>query len=178
MNSESKFEGVSAKGRLPPPEEYRIPKGKSGNYKGRPRGSISLTKLVQKVANTKYRVLIDGVPRRETLRDLIILKIEALALSGNAGAAALMKDLFGLAVPPDPPEGCGFLVAPASLSPEEFIARVNARKTDAREPGTFVNVKTEEFLKTARGEYSPLGEALHAFEVKFGTLPDRSESSR
>ena len=178
MSSDSKSNGVSAKGRLPPPEEYRIPKGKSGNSKGRPRGSISLTKLVQKVANTKYRVLIDGVFRRETLRDLIILKAEALALSGNAGAVALMRDLFGLAIPPDPPEGSSFLVAPASLIPEEFIARVNARKTDAREPGTFVNVKTEEFLKTARGEYSPLGEALHSFGVKFGTLPNPSEGSR
>ena len=178
MSSDTKFNGVSAKGRLPPPEEYRIPKGKSGNYKGRPRGSISLTKLVQKVANTKYRVLIDGAPRRETLRDLIILKIEALALNGNAGAAALMKDLFGLAVPPDPPEGCSFLVAPAPLSPEEWMTQANARNAEAREPGTYTNVKTEEFLKSARGEYSPLGEALRAFAVKFGTLPDRSESSR
>jgi hypothetical protein len=171
VNSDS-YDGASAKGRLPPPEEYRIPKGKSGNYKGRPRGSISPTKLVQKVANTKYRVLIDGVPRRETLRDLIILKVEALALDGNAGAVALMKDLFGLAIPPDPPEGCGFLVAPAPVSLEELMADENARNAGAREPGTFVDVEAKEFLKAARGEPSPLGEALHAFGVKFGSLPE------
>jgi len=170
VNSDSKYDGVSAEGRLPPPEEYRIPKGKSGNYKGRPRGSISRTKLVQKVANTKYRVLIDGAPQRETLRDLIILKIRALALNGNAGAVALMNDLFGLAIPPDPPDGCGFLVVPANLTTEELMAEEEARNANAREPGTDVNVKTEEFLKAVRGESSPLGEALHAFRRKYGPL--------
>lgn len=176
MNSDSKFDGASTKGRQPPPEEYRIPKGKSGNYKGRPKGSVSLPKLVQKVANTKYRVLINGAPQQKALRDLIILKIEALALTGHAGAVALMKDLFGLAIPPDPPEGSAFLVAPAALPNEEWIARAEAQQGMSREPGTFVNVTTEEFLKTARGELSPLGEALHAFAVKYGALKDRPES--
>jgi hypothetical protein len=177
VNSDS-YKGVSAEGRVPPPEEYRIPKGKSGNYKGRPRGSVSRSKLIRKVANTTHRVAIDGISQRRTLLELLILKIQAMALNGNAGAASLMNDLFGLAIPPDPPEGCGFLVVPAPLSLEEFMAQENARNAGAREPGTYVNVKAEEFEKAARGEPSPLGEALHAFGVKFGTLPDRSESSR
>src|SRR6516162_2846246 len=87
----NKHNGVSAEGRLPPPEDYRIPKGKSGNYKGRPRGSVSLTKLTGKVANTKYRAVIDGVSQRRTLLELVILRIQALALKGNPGAAALIK---------------------------------------------------------------------------------------
>ena len=117
----SKYDGASAEGRVPPPEEYRIPKGKSGNYKGRPRGSVSLAKLTRKVANTKYRAVIDGVSQRRTLLELVILKTQALALNGNAGAAALMKDLCALAIGPEPVKG-GFLLVPASLTTEELMA--------------------------------------------------------
>lgn len=165
----SKYNGVSADGRVPPPEEYRIPKGKSGNYKGRPRGSVSLAKLTCKVANTKYRAVIDGVSQRRTLLELVILKTQALALNGNPGAAALMKDLWGLVIGPEPVEG-RFLLVPASLTAEEFMAEEEARNAEAVEPGTVVNVKTEEFLKAVRGEPSPLGEALHAFYMKYGPL--------
>ena len=170
MDSDWKYDGVSAEGRLPPPKEYRIPKGKSGNYKGRPKGSASPTKLVRKVANTRCPVLIDGMSQRRTLLELVILKVQAMALNGHAGAVVLMKDLFGLAIPPAPPEGCGFLLVPAPISMEEFMAEVEARNTKAREPGTYVNVKAEEFMKAAKGEPSPLGEALHAFYTKYGPL--------
>jgi len=145
---------------LPPPEEYRIPKGKSGNYKGRPRGSVSLTKLTGKVANTKYRAVIDGLSQRRTLLELVILKIQALALTGNPGAAALIKDVWGLTVGPEPVKGVGFLLVPEVLTVEEFMAEEEARNAEAVEPGTEVNVEVEEFLKTVRGEPSPLGEAL------------------
>jgi hypothetical protein len=52
---------------------------------------------------------------------------------------------------------------------EEFIAEEIAPNANAVEPGTQVNVETEEFLKAARGEPSPLGEALRAFQKKYGS---------
>ena len=155
---------------MPPPEEYRIPKGKSGNYKGRPRGSVSLTKLTGKVANTKYRAVIDGLSQRRTLLELVILKIQALALTGNPGAAALIKDVWGLTVGPEPVKGGGFLLVPELLTVEELMAEEEARNAEAVEPGTKVNVEVEEFLKAVRGEPSPLGEALIAFHRKYGAL--------
>ena len=164
----NKYKGVSAEGRVPPPEEYRIPKGKSGNYNGRPRGSVSLTKLTGKVANTKYRAVIDGLSQRRTLLELVILKIQALALMGNPGAAALIKDVWGLTVGPEPMKGVGFLLVPESLTVEEFMAEEEARNAEAVEPGTEVNVEVEEFLKAVRGEPSPLGKALRAFHMKYG----------
>jgi hypothetical protein len=164
----SKHNGVSAEGRVPPPEEYRIPKGKSGNYKGRPRGSVSLTRLTRNVANSKYRAVIDGVSQRRTLLELVILKIQALALKGNPGAAALVKDVWGLTVGPEPVKSGGFLLVPAPVTMEELMAEEEARNADAVEPGTEVNVKAEEFLKAVRGEPSPLGEALRAFHMKYG----------
>ena len=159
--------GVSAEGRAPPPEEYRIAKGKSGNYAGRPRGLISLKALTRKVAMTKYSAVIDRAPQRRTLLELIILKTRAMALAGHAGAAALMGELWELTAEPEPGEG-GFLLAPPGLTPEEWIEHAEARNANAVEPGTEVNVETEEFLKAARGEPSLLGEALMAFRKKYG----------
>jgi len=161
-----KYNGASAQGRMPPPEEYRIPKGKSGNSKGRPRGSVSLPALTRKVANTKHRAVIDGAPQQRSLLELVILKIQAMALAGHAGAAALVTDLWGLAAVPEPGEG-GFLLMPAEITEEEWIAQAEAHNAKSIEPGTEVNVEIEEFLKAARGEPSPLGEALLAFHKKY-----------
>src|ERR1700759_112303 len=69
----SKFDGASAKGRTPPPAEYLIPKGKSGNYKGRPKGAVSLNKLTKNVANRKIRAIVDGVKQNRTVIALVVL---------------------------------------------------------------------------------------------------------
>jgi hypothetical protein len=159
-------DNVSAEGRVAPPEEYRIPKGKSGNYKGRPRGSVSLKGLARKVAGTKHSAVIDGAPQRRTLLELVVLKTRAMALGGHAGAAALMRDLWNVMAEPEP-EKSALLLAPAELTQEEWIARAEARNANAVEPGTQVNIETEEFLKAVRGEPSPLGEALLAFHRKY-----------
>jgi hypothetical protein len=159
-------DGVSAEGRLAPPEEYRIPKGKSGNYKGRPQGSVSLKALARKVAGTKHSGIIDGERQRLTLLELIVLNTRAMALGGHAGAAAVVRDLLNVMAEPEPDAG-GFLLAPAELTQEEWIARAEARNANAVEPGTQVNIETEEFLKAVRGEPSPLGEALLAFHRKY-----------
>jgi hypothetical protein len=159
-------DGVSAEGRLAPPEEYRIPKGKSGNYKGRPR-AVSLKGIARRVAGTKHRRLVDGAPQRLTLLQLIVLKTLGMAMAGHAGAAAIVRDLLNVMAEPEP-EGGSLLLAPAELTPEEWIAEAEARSATAVEPGTQVDIKTEEFLKAARGEPSPLGEALLAFQRKYG----------
>jgi hypothetical protein len=159
-------DGASAEGRLAPPEEYRIPKGKSGNYKGRPQGSVSRKALARKVAGTKHNALIDGEPQRRTLLELLVLNTIAIAMAGHAGAAAVMGDLLNVMAEPEP-EGGGFLLAPAQLTQEEWIAEAEARNATAVEPGTEVDVETEEFLTAVRGEPSPLGEALLAFHKKY-----------
>ncbi|HEV7876832.1 DUF5681 domain-containing protein [Bradyrhizobium sp.] len=165
----SRPDGVSAEGRVRPPEEYRIAKGKSGNYKGRPQGSVSLKALARGVAGTKHSAVIDGEPQRRTLLELLVLKTRSMAFGGNAGAAAVMRDLLNVMAEPEP-EGGGFLLAPAELMPDEWIAEAEARNATAAEPGTEVNVETEEFLKAVRGEPSPLGEALLSFHKKYGPL--------
>jgi hypothetical protein len=164
--------GTSAEGRTPPPDESKFRKGRSGHPAGRPKGSISLSRLTRKVALKKHRVRIDGKPRNVTMFDLQILKLKGLAATGQAEAAALLNWLrsqTGLS-DAESAEG-GFLLVPADVTPEEFMAEIEACYVGKIEPGTEVDVKTEEFLKAARGEPSPLGEALRSFYAKYGAGP-------
>jgi Family of unknown function (DUF5681) len=164
--------GISAEGRTPPPAESRFRKGRSGYPAGRPRGSISLSGLTRKVALKRHIVPIGGKPRRLTTLELLILKLNGMAASGHPGAARLINWLRSQTGPSEveSAEG-GFLLVPAPITPEEFAAAEEARNAGKLEPGTFVDVKTEEFLKAVCGEASPLGEALHSFHKKYGAGP-------
>src|SRR5258705_9671598 len=83
--------GTSAEGRNPPPAEKRFRKGRSGNPAGRPKGSVSRSGLTRKVALKKHSVRIDGKPRRVTTLELLILKLNSMAASGQPGAASLIN---------------------------------------------------------------------------------------
>ena len=161
--------GISAEGRKPPPTEKRFRKGSSGNPAGRPKGSTSLSRLTRKVALRKHSVPMEGKSRRISMLELLILKLNAMAASGHPGAATLINWLRAQTEPSEADvEIGGFLLVPAPITTEEFIAKEEARNAGAVEPGTDINIEIEEFLKAARGEASPLGEALQAFHKKYG----------
>src|ERR1700704_528396 len=164
--------GISAEGRSPPPAEKRFQKGCSGNPAGRPRGSISLSGITRKVALKKHTVQIEGKSRRITMLELLILKLKAMAATGQPGAASLMNRLRSQieSSDADSAEG-GFLLVPAAVTPEEFVAEIQAQDAGKLEPGTFVDVRGEEFLKACRGETSELGEAIRSFHKKYGAGP-------
>src|SRR4051794_12995568 len=162
--------GVSAEGRTPPPEEKRFTKGNSGNPRGRPKGAVSLKQLTRKVAFRIHRVDAEGRSQRLTLLNIIIRKAQVMAATGHVGAAALISDVRVLILPAQSERGA-LLLAPAELTKEEWIAQVEARNADSVEPGTEVDVETEEFLKAVRGEPSRLGEALLAFHKKYSADP-------
>jgi hypothetical protein len=164
--------GISAEGRSPPPAEKRFRKGRSGNPAGRPKGSISLSGLTRKVALKRHSVRIEGKPRRLTTLELLVLKLNALAASGQPGAASLVNWLRSQIDPSDADPAQGkFALLPAPMTPEEFMAEEEMRNVGKLEPGAFVDVKAEEFLKAVRGEASPLGEALRSFHKKYGAGP-------
>src|SRR4030081_1039122 len=56
----------------------------------------------------------------------------------------------------------------SAVTPEEFVAEMQAQDAGKLEPGTFVDVRAEEFLKACRGETSELGEAIRSFHKKYG----------
>jgi hypothetical protein len=162
--------GISAEGRTPPPPGKRYKKGRSGNPAGRPKGSINREGLTRKVALKKHKVLIHGKYRRLTTRDLLIEKLKSMAASGHAGAAAQLNWL-SLQIEPSKTEVAqgGFLLVPAPVTDEEFIAEEELRNAGKVEPGTEINIEHEEYIKAVRGEVSPLGEALRSFQKKYVT---------
>lgn len=163
--------GVSAKRRTPPPIESQFPKGRSGNPAGRPKGSNELTRITRKVALKKHSVNIEGKRRRITTLDLLILKAKAMAASGHPGAFGLINWLRSQTGPSDAEAEGGFLLVPATVTPEEFMAEEEVRNAGKVEPGTEINIENEEFLKAVRGESSPLGEAIRSFYIKYGSGP-------
>jgi hypothetical protein len=155
-------------GRAPPPPEHRFLKGSTGNKGGRPKGAISLKRITRKVALKKHTVLIDGAPKRMTLLELVISRLVALSSSGIASAVALDDDLRKK-LSPDEIKSAGYLLVPEPYkSDAEWIAAMEAENLHAKDPRTYVNVRSEEFVKAVKGEPTKLGEALLASHRKWG----------
>jgi hypothetical protein len=154
--------------RKPPPAWQRFLKGKSGNPSGRPKGAVSKKRLVRKVALTKRVVNVDGKRVSLTILELVIMKLKALAAEGNPSSIAICNHLASTLNPSEGSRKFGHLVVPEGLSIEESITQ--AEEHNARhpyEPGTYVDVWNEEFMKAVRGEHSPLGEAIRAYNAKW-----------
>jgi len=164
-----KSSDISAEGRMPPPAERQFSKGQSGYPAGRPKGSISLKRLTRKVAEKKHRVRIDGKIRSVSGLELLMTKAKLMAASGQPGAAVLINWLRAQTEPSGGETAVGgFLLAPPLLTSEEFAAQEEARCADKVEPGTEINIESEELTKAASGKPSALGEALLAFHKKYG----------
>jgi hypothetical protein len=162
-------------GRKPPPAEYQFLKGTSGNKEGRPKGSVDLKKLTRKVAQKKHAVIVDGKIVRKTLLQLVIESMVREAATGASSMVALHAEIRAKVSPTaDKLEGgLGFLLAPAEVSMEEFIAEEEARNANAQGPGIYVDHKAEEFMKATKGVHSPLGEALLAFHKRWVAVHPR-----
>ncbi|MEP7173813.1 MAG: DUF5681 domain-containing protein [Aestuariivirga sp.] len=66
-----------------PPKKSQFKPGQSGNPKGRPKGSVSMGKLLEKWMNTKISVVIDGKKINQTYRELIPLNLLRHAAKGS-----------------------------------------------------------------------------------------------
>ena len=75
---------------------------------------------------------------------------------------------LGAKVSPVQDKPGGLLLVPAEVSVEEYLAEEEARNANAQDPTTYVNHKSEEMCKAARGIYSPLGEAVLALHRRWG----------
>src|SRR4051794_19910088 len=158
----------SSPGRKPPPSEHRFRKGTSGNKRGRPKGSVDLKKLTRKVAQKKHAFEVDGKILRKSLLQLVIEAAARQAASGVPSMVALIGQIRAKVSPAQDEQKNGFMLVPADVSAEGFIAEEEARTANAQEPGTYVNHKAEEFTKAVKGIDSPLGEALLAFHRRWG----------
>lgn len=69
-----------------PPESSQFKKGKSGNPKGRPKGSKSLKTVVQKELAGKVQLLQNGKPRKVSKMEALVMRLVKDALEGNPKA--------------------------------------------------------------------------------------------
>jgi hypothetical protein len=76
-----------------PPKGKRFKPGKSGNPKGRPKGSKALTTLVQEELKARIPVSEGGVTKRMSKGQAIVKRLFSGALTGELRATLLISTL-------------------------------------------------------------------------------------
>jgi Family of unknown function (DUF5681) len=77
-----------------PPKSGQFRRGKSGNPKGRPRGSLKLATDLAAELNEQITVREDGKPRRVSKQRALIKSLMAKALQGDVRANAAVLALY------------------------------------------------------------------------------------
>lgn len=85
-----------------PPKHTRFHKGRSGNPKGRPRGSSSFKVLMKRILAEKVPVTENGARKRMQKREAMIKGLVNQAISGELNAA---KTVLGMMADDGLPEG-------------------------------------------------------------------------
>ncbi len=117
-----------------PPLIRRFKSGESGNRRGRPRGSKNRKTIVREIANEMHTVTEEGRRRRRSTLELMLLALRNRAAEGDVRAFRAYKKYLAKFEPQETPSKGGYLVAPAEMTPEEWIKdqeRKNAER-DAR----------------------------------------------
>lgn len=109
-----------------------FPKGKSGNPKGRPKGSKGLKTIVQQAAERKVAMSVSGRRKKVAALEALVATMFAAALKGDRHArqeCLRLCERFGI--------GDVEHLARASLSDgeQEILAGILGRAAQSREPG-------------------------------------------
>ena len=120
-----------------PPQATQFKKGQSGNPRGRPRKPRGEATIAARVLGEVQRLV--GQPRgarvRHTSLELVAMTLKQLTAAGNHRAAALytrVSALFGR----QPTENnlVGYLIVPAPMTKEEWIARYAPKDEPQEDP--------------------------------------------
>ena len=116
-----------------PPTHRRFKK--SGNSKGRPKGSKNRKTIVKAVANETHTVLENGKNRRRSTLDLVLLRLRNMALAeGNDRAFEELHRLIKAYQPQETNDDVGYLVVPAEMSQEEWVAEQMEKNKHRQRP--------------------------------------------
>jgi hypothetical protein len=127
-NSDTEPAGDYAVGYGKPPRHRGFQKGRSGNPKGRPKGSKNLATLVAQALDEKVVITEDGRRRRVTKRELVVAQLVDKSAAADLRAIKQLTDIVQSAerrseagaAPPEP----GQLTAPDREVVELFVARL------------------------------------------------------
>jgi len=126
--SDTEPAGDYAVGYGKPPRHAGFQKGRSGNPKGRPKGSKNLATLVAQALDEKVMVTEDGRRRRVTKRELVVTQLVNKSAAADLRAIKQLTDIVqsaerrseACAAPPEPAQ----LAAPDKEVIELFVARL------------------------------------------------------
>jgi len=115
-------------GRGKPPRHAGFQKGRSGNPKGRPKGSKNLATLLNQALDEKVYVTEDGRRRRITKRELVVKQLVNKSAAADLRAIKQLTDIVddverrtgASPAPPEPSE----LTATDREVVELFVARL------------------------------------------------------
>ena len=92
-NSDTEPAGDYAVGYGKPPRHAGFQKGRSGNPKGRPKGSKNLATLVAQALDEKVMVTEDGRRRRVTKRELVVTQLVDKSAAADLRAIKQLTDI-------------------------------------------------------------------------------------
>lgn len=102
-----------------PPIKTRFIPNKSGNPRGRPKGSLNLKTIVQKIARETHKIKEGNSTRNITNVELLLITLKDLATSGNLKAVKELERNLERCNPTS--NRAGLLVTREPPSPEEWI---------------------------------------------------------
>jgi Family of unknown function (DUF5681) len=129
-----------------PPKETKFMKGRSGNPKGRPKGSRNLASSFIEIGRERITVTEAGRTRTMTKADAVVYQLTNKAASGDPRARREYFQVHKMLQPPEPSEE----IAP-DLSDRDkevmknFLKRMDRMgKTKSDEPSTPNTMETKE----------------------------------
>ena len=102
---------------------HRFPPGKSGNRKGRPKGSKNRQTIIREIAAEKHRIKTGIGTQNLTTIELALLELRNHVASGSSTALRCYETLQNKYGEKVSSEQFGVLVAPAEISQEDWINR-------------------------------------------------------
>ncbi len=117
-----------------PPTRRRFKE--SGNPKGRPKGAKNRKTIVKAVADEMHSAIESGKRRRLSTLDLVLLRLRNMAMvEKNPRAFEELHRLIKTYQPQEANSNLGYIVVPAAMTPEEFMAEAEKQNavSDARQ---------------------------------------------
>lgn len=126
-----------------PPKNTQFKTGLSGNPKGRPPGSknINLRYLLEKELERKIKIKGSGEEQKISLKNAIIRQMVNKAAQGQQRSAEFLFKFLNAwelideqnRITEEQQQHCGVLVAPADISPEDWIQQEQKNNDKKRE---------------------------------------------
>jgi len=117
-NSDTEPAGDYAVGYGKPPRHGGFQKGRSGNPRGRPKGSKNFATLLAEALDEKVQVTEDGRRRRVTKRELVVKQLVNKSAAADLSAIKQLTDIVERVERVERRSG----TAPAPASPQAFTA--------------------------------------------------------